>query len=529
MELAIIAGLGLVGFHMSSGGSQARPGVDPERRKPLPKRDEYPDAYEQGTKGAQQIGRYNAEARKKWNQSLMPHLTGVVSPNTARDISASGMLPFFKSERTQGTNDAMKQRRLEMYTGALDMGTSSTGTYRNKTEVPLEHPANPQEVRSSGSQGNPVSARQMERFAVPRFHNNVAPTPQVRVGPGLGLSAEAPATDGFHPMLRILPSNLDVEMRKNELGPTATVAGFNRIASGTNPVAVAKNRPDNPTVQSCNRPLAKSRAAATAQAYHPTEDGRAGIGKVVGGEYFGGAASVTSALMETAVTEGRDRSDAHGGLPVVNLTGAAYGVGGFVNGEFETGRFASQQREMHSEFGFLSSQNKARVAPAGQLLPATNRDLTRRDTLLHAAMTPTMPVGESRPMQAPRATLRQQYVTQTPMTNVKAGFGTTMTNATREVELYREAKRGSQVTSRINAPGRMNVRKPDGAGRTRFKVDHNPRCQSALPTVRTNTKYGAAGKLTSNFNKLDDAHPYAATFDLVRNQLGNNPYAMPAY
>jgi hypothetical protein len=291
---------------------------------------------------------------------------------------------------------------------------------------------------------------------------------------------------------------------------------------------MAKNRPDVPMAEMCDRPLTKSRSTSTAQAYRITEDGRIGVGKIVAGEYYGAAGAPAPAGMETSVTEGRFKSDdTEGNKPVLNLTGAAYGVGAFV-GEYHDGaRFSSQQRESSGGFGFMQAHQQARTAPAGQIMPATNRDLTRRDMMMHGTVTPTMPIGEMRHFVAPKATLRQQTVGQAPFTNLKAGSGGSMDNVFRHAALDRESKRGSQTVERVNAPMRVNVRTYESAGRTRFKSDRTPRCQPALPTVTTGKKYGEVGKLTTNFNKLNDVHPHASVMGMIRPQA--NPFTIPSF
>lgn len=523
MELAIIAGVALLGYNLSGGGTPARPAVDEERRKPLPAPNAYPSLPGGGAQ--RQMDRFNGQVQRRWNQALDPSLTGIVTPNTARD--PKGMLPFFRSMKSQNTNDSIKQRRVEMYTGAVMADDSATGTYRHKREVPQGHPTNPQLVTSAGTQGNPAEVRQLERYVLPQLHNNVSPLPQTRVGPGLGMTPDAPATDGFHPMLRVLPPNVNAHRKNNLLARTNH--GASAVATGTQRTVAAKNRPDAPMVELCDRPPEASRAATTAPAFRMAGDDRPGTGRVAGHLYFGGSGATTAAVPVNKSADSRNRSDVHGGKPMINLTGAANGVGSFVAGHFDPARFANQTRENYGGFGFFQGQDKARTAPAAQILPPTHRDLSRRDLMLHGTIKGPVDVGQMRRRDAPRATLREGTCGCPEMTNLKGQAATGMDNAVRDTPPNREAKRGDQVAGRINAPGRGNVFEHSNAGAAAMRSDRNLQCnQGGLPTVGpAGRKYGKTGALTTPYNKLPPSNPWSQQLDLAQTQLATNQLALP--
>lgn len=126
-----------------------------------------------------------------------------------------GRQPFFRSERTQGTNPKTSQFKTELFSGVTEMGDSKTGAWRHKAGgvQPFFPPTDSAaRVTSSGSAGNPQqdAEKARERFTVSGTMNKALPFTQVRVGPGLGVQPEVAAEGGFHPFLRVMPNNVGV-------------------------------------------------------------------------------------------------------------------------------------------------------------------------------------------------------------------------------------------------------------------------------------------------------------------------------
>jgi hypothetical protein len=528
MELAIFAGVGLLGYQMSRGGQAAKV-RDDEPKAVNQRKNEYPARG--GAPAMRQMRKYNARAAKRWEQSLQPHLTGIVTPQTARD--APGMLPFFKSMRAQNTNDAVKQTRMELFTGEISADSSATGTYRKKIELARAHPTNGQQVSSSGTSGNPAESRDSGRYVVTNLHNNVSPVPQMRVGPGLGLGSNDAARDGFHPMLRVLPVNVG-DYKKNPM-PGAVNHGGSTVAVGSNRLPHAKNRADTPMAEGCNRDIAASRAAYTAPMVQPLP-GRDAVGRLAGHEYYGGSAHQNGSTVY-AIAEDRLKSDDNPGFAGLNLAGAAAtapGVGKYVNATYDTARFASQQRETQTgHWGFVQAADPdARTVSAGHILPPTHRNNTALDALRHGSLGhgSGVPIGSARAAHRPQRTLREDLVSgQGPINLATTQRASTLDNTARDVALEREAKRASQVVDYATAPGRMNVYGNNG-GNVRVRSDRNVACVGSHATARSKTKHvEKLGSLNTNYNKLQPGNPWSETLDLARTQLGSNALALPAF
>jgi hypothetical protein len=193
---------------------------------------EYP--FGPGTAAQKALDEDRAATQARWEQSLQPGLTGVVAGKPG-----AGPQPYFTSAKTQGTNTQFKQRRLEMFTGALDADVSQTGTYRNKREIPamFRPEQSAARVGSGGfARSSPVGLDAVAgRYVPSKLQNHVLPTQQTRVGPGVGAGIDVQATDGFHPMMRIMPQ--DFGWKKNNLPggfvPGAALVGMQSSACTT--------------------------------------------------------------------------------------------------------------------------------------------------------------------------------------------------------------------------------------------------------------------------------------------------------
>lgn len=127
-------------------------------------------------------------------------------------LTHNNMQPFFGSNITQNTDPIGGQggRILENFTGTGVGG--SVGGWNQKRETPLFFkPVN----GLSHVWGAPLAERQpqLERYnesfsGLQGKMNNVKPVESIKVGPGLNVGADIPATGGFHQSLRFLPQNV---------------------------------------------------------------------------------------------------------------------------------------------------------------------------------------------------------------------------------------------------------------------------------------------------------------------------------
>jgi hypothetical protein len=507
MELAIVGAVGLLGYTMSAAGKQPR---FVGREHPVIKRAQaYPWGPNTDVQKAFDADRQATQAR--WEQSQQPQLTGVVSPNTRPN---SNTMPFFSSASKQHTNTDYKQRRMEMFTGATDMRTSLTGTYARKQEVPsmFKPEWTAGAVNSSGSTvSSPFGADLLGRYIPSMKQNNVLPTEQIRVGRGVGVGIDVPASDGFHPMLRVMPP--DLGFKKNIL-PGGFVPGAAPIAARPMPVQMVQTKP--PTTWSMDRyPLAPGKAAVNAATNRPTIVNPGCGGRLVGDEYYGAAARGGAYTSSTQPTRNRFDNNQH--EHNTNLTGARHGLGGFANADHDMTRFNSQQREQFETYNGVLTGAAAPAADPMHLLQQTQRSLRHTEIMGNPAS--VVEGGRARPMDAVDRTLREHMHPQSQpgvATPYLKGHSVTGTHKWFD----RESKRYGQHLVNWMPPAHMatDVRLP---GLVEVKQRLQPPNVAALPTTPTPIAMVPLGQSTTPYNKLP---PTNTRLDLriASDQLKNN-------
>jgi len=280
MEIAIVAGLGVLGWRIAAKGTTPRQGQEVPHQ--LKDQNEFPFNNQLDTA----IG-LDADS-----QRIRDHVRRVYDPATGQytfptDVPDNGQWgptqPFITSDKTFH-NDA--QRRVELYTGMED-------TWRHKSEkAPVFNPAEKRVTVGSGgttkAAGDLYDAQELkDRNVFGTKLNNVLPFEQKRVGPGLGVGANTPSADGLHSRFRVLPTEQINAHRVNELpgrAPSgAALAGFGKgdrrydsfVQKGPSLVEhapqVTSGRAviSGPTYQSdaCMKP---TRAQGTSREYHGT-------------------------------------------------------------------------------------------------------------------------------------------------------------------------------------------------------------------------------------------------------------------
>ena len=141
-------------------------------------------------------------------------------PSNVEDINPiyqnSPFVPFFRSEKSQNTNNEWKRQRLNTFTGMNNI------EFEKKHEIEKEHPSRTEtEEMVNGFTFNPDYKR-YEDFFISAKNNNVRPFEQEYVGPGLGVTTDTPASGGYHQMFRILPDNVNGYRRNNFGGDIIT-------------------------------------------------------------------------------------------------------------------------------------------------------------------------------------------------------------------------------------------------------------------------------------------------------------------
>lgn len=512
MELGIVGAVGLLGYFMS--GKEARPPQQADQTVP---RHMHAYPWGPGTEVQQLLEKDRDETKARWEQSLQPHLTGVVggvvNPNTKL---GEGPQPFFASAKKQHTNNALKQRRMEMFTGAIDLRTSETGTYSRKKEVPSlfkpEWTASP--VTFSGhNAGTPLGIDQASRYVPSMRQNNVLPTQQVRVGPGVGVAPNVAAADGFHPMLRVLPRNVN-EHRLNNL-PGGLVVGASGVASGTLKPVLVQERPPRYWEQK-RRPTQATKASVLAASERAAQLLEPCGGRMTGEDYYGTAGRVGAYTASTTPT--RDRFDNNVVEHQTNVTGAIHGIGAYAKAAHDPTRVQSQQREQQQEYEGMLTGARAPRADELHVLPQTNRSVHVTDVQGNPAS--LVDVGRTRPQDKWDRTLREQLHPQS-QPGIAAPYIKGHSVTATHKWLDRESKRYGQHVLNWMPPAHT----PTDA-RMPGIVQIKPRLQlleaQALPTTATPVAMAPLGHAAGNNLKLPSENR-RLDLGIAHTQLAENP------
>ena len=507
MELAILGAIGLLGYNMAP-DKQSRTEV---REQPLVKNAQaYP--FGPGTTVQKAMDEDRRATQARWQQAQGPFKTGVITPNT----KPGDMMPFFRSACKQNTNDAVKQRRMELATGALDMSCSQTGTYRKKKEVPamFKPEWTATAVTSGGSGGSvPFGMDQSTRYVPSQKQNNVLPTQQQRVGPGLGVGMDVAASDGFHPMLRVMPKNVG-EYKKNNLEGRVVPGG---APVATRPMDVDMPQFKPPTFWDMARyPLGPGKAAVNARSERPAIPQVGCGGRVVGDDYFGGAGRKGTYAGHT--TASRDRYDNNLATHETNVTGSRHGVGGFVNATHDIAKIQAQQREQIGQYDGVLTGDTAPKAPEMYIMPNTARDVHKADATGNPAS--AVEGGRARPMDPLDRTLREHLHTE-GQPGIAAPYikGHTVTGTDKWLD--REAKRyGQHLVNWMPSPHMATDARVPGI------VQITPKQQveraHVMPTVPTPSARAPPGATTTTYNKLPTQNG-RLDLSIARTQLAANP------
>ena len=509
MEVAILGAIGLLGYITS--GKEPRAAAGAADQPVPPHRQAYP--FGPGTEVQRVLEADRAATQRQWQQATQPQLTGVVTPNTN---PGAGPLPFFRSAKTQHTNDGLKQRRMEMFTGAVDLRTSQTGTYSRKKEVPAMFPTQLSATRlTSGgrSAGTPFGIDQGTRYKASVMQNNVVPTEQLRVGPGVGVGLDVTASDGFHPMVRIMPKNVG-EYKKHSL-PGGLVVGGSQVSNRASQPTLAQFGP--PRFWDQRRlPTAPTKAAVNGATERATQTMGACGGRMAGEEYYGGAGREGAYVGAFQPT--RDRFDNHTAEHETNVTAARHGTGAFAKAGHDRTRIASQHREQEQTYDGMLTGARAPTAEEMYLLPQTNRSIHVTDLAGNPAS--SVDSGEVRPQDRVDRTLREHLHPESQPGIATPYIRGHQVQAT-EKWLDRDSKRYTHHLVGWMPPAHLptDVRMPG-------VVQVTPRLElpdaAPLPTTATPLAMAPPGKGAANLVKLPTENR-RLDLSLAADQLKDNP------
>lgn len=163
-------------------------------------------------------------------QALPPTPYNVQVEPSAFDIGASQQVDVFKPFPANAPGNGLgKDRYLDITKG------DSGGFLERYNGVPLvgdrrrdDHPAPPAPT-PQGARINGDSARaamtQLRATTMSQFKNDESPVAQIQVGPGVGYGSSVPAADGFHPNLRVMPTD-EISQRNSLRGDMGHAAQF---------------------------------------------------------------------------------------------------------------------------------------------------------------------------------------------------------------------------------------------------------------------------------------------------------------
>jgi hypothetical protein len=139
------------------------------------------------------------------------------------------------------------------FTYGVTKGVSSL-EYQNKMEMPSFGEIAPQR-RTSGGEILDMRDRLYDQGRM----NNLSPVEKQMVGPGLGVSADVPATGGFQQLYRVMPTNVG-EYKLTQL-PGRTNHGADTMGGRRGIMGeVAKNRPERTNDLFKDHPVSRGRA-----------------------------------------------------------------------------------------------------------------------------------------------------------------------------------------------------------------------------------------------------------------------------
>lgn len=569
MELLIAGGIALAGYRMAGPGSgpgpKHRPDPDDFIDDDFPSDDDASDAGSDAGAprdlwgaGDERIPRlqrrYATRAAAAWEEARDAGVSGVVVPGLHRlrsDVAgdprnAGGTLggqqtarPFMTvGARSQHSSGYYKTAMLEGMTGALDMSTSGTGTYRHKREVaPLFPPSqNAAQLTGGGTQGNGQAPRDLSRFVPSKFQSGVIPVEQVRVGRGVGVGPDVLAAGGFHPMVRIMPENVGA-YKLNPLEARAT-QGNSRISKGPLKCAkVAINRNPDAAAYPLERrpPMPSGVAARTAPTPDPEFTRGHGRVKPLETDRFGNPGTTGAQPMRPGGQTrgggcGGDDPDRNHTLPaMINLGEARHGVGAYTytGKHYDMSQYERQQREAHGREGFLTGPRAPTQYDQMQFdLPATQRGAAYSRGVggvgavaAGGAVRPGQPLGSR--------TLREVTREDVMVVGVRApNQAGPMENINRAKRMSRNTKRGPTARA-FYSPMTGGINTPLGRGVTTAKAKAMAPAYVA-PTTRNPLGAGveSRGVRARPSNKLASSTERDGDLGLIADQLRGNPLAV---
>ena len=468
---------------------------------------------------------FERRASAKFSQAQRPIETNVVGPGY--------LMPYFTDERRQATSDELKDRKLELYNGSMEV---KNGMKKNEVQR-MFHPTESKTAVTSGGvamapDDRQNDVRQLEESWVSKMKQHVHPTPSVLVGPGLGLSDPNATTPGFHPLVRVLPTDLAKYTRTtlgalgaNHGGPMISTAADASITPETVSYKDrvwdnADHRPLEHSVGALSAPTHRSRIPRTTNTKMDPSTGRVGGGQMA-------TMSTTQRFMKSH--NGRRNFEQY--IPQDQYTNRTATDCSEAPGMYVIDKGYTDKTKRGAPTIWMGGVKapEALMGKRTHLLSDNTKVLVRE----HVG-NPGMIVNgvDPRKNSYVRSTIRESLQSTTPMTHQMVGgpvtgMGQRLDNIDRKnIKMVRGKKLCDGNGTPFRPAGRVNVMNSLHAGKVSIRDDRS-QAIAGNESARFVNNMAPVGRFDGAFNKLQEENAQEMLF--VRNDMVPNVLeALPA-
>ena len=410
--------------------------------------------------------------------------------------------PFFRKASSQNTNTSLMERKCDAFTG------SDTISWQPKKEIQnLFEP-----TKSEGNiYGAPATfSSTLDRYNVNNMPmNNVSPIEKQYVGPGL--NTDAAATGGFHDHLRIMPKNVSVHNKNQNVGSVVAGKAMNSSRSSAPDSVRSTSKERYYTMD--QRPVAPSMASVTAASTRSALEMR-GTSRSCETNYTGAVGNTnTHGSMQYSASQTREHDRTMQG---VVCNGHQQGIGS----RYTKSKFIIPLGERENA-GQVLNANSSKLG--GHVANKRELDPTFRDNKTKHVIGPSSYIsgGTNRTYDAGETHRDTKVEYSAPA--ISAHKAVTNHHAHRNIELA--GKRDESSRPFAPSGGRMNLREtPDNV------IGHSElRTVSHKNIVQHGTGPTAGVGVSSLGNVEYDAqlpsHNTRNDFSIASDQLSHNPYS----
>ena len=250
--------------------------------------------------------------------------------NTAEVVTNYNQ-PFFKSGRSQNTNENYKDTKLGVFTGVDNLDFQKKEIAMNSFS-PIIDSGRP----IHGNTFDPDIER-YQNYVAHANHNNVTPVEKQYIGPGLGISIDQPAAGGFHQNFRIRPDNVNV-YRKNNLTSLPVQGSKTLIDKPTQlpTIESSKGLTTEEFKHIGERGFDNARFASDAPTVRSIHDESLKVQNrmINNKDITGGVAFAAGSYIQGSNRLNKDTTNALCNVPVGIANGASYGNGGYTTEQY---------------------------------------------------------------------------------------------------------------------------------------------------------------------------------------------------